>query len=168
MTTPQDWLVDTGARVAHLLDQDIVTIGRDPRSHVVVLDATVSRRHAELVRGAAGWMLTVSGTTGATVNTVRVDGAMALGPGDELQIGTRTFAFIRGALPDDVTPASPEDGSLQDPRLLRTTASLPAIDSAAWRTTAEQKRVPQRSALRWAAGLAVLALALAVTCGRLY
>lgn len=168
MTTPQDWLVDTGARLAHLLDQEIVTIGRDPRSQVVVLDATVSRRHAELVRGAAGWMLTVTGTTGATVNDVRVDGAVAIAPGDLLQIGTRSFTLVRGALPDDVSLASQEDGSLTDPRLLRTTASLPAIDHSAWRATQEHVPVRQRSAIRWAAALAVLGLVLALTCGRLY
>lgn len=161
----QDWLVDVGQRAAHLLDHDIVTIGRDPRSVVVVLDATVSRRHAELVRGAAGWMLSVSGTTGATVNDVRVDAPMAVAPGDLLQIGTRTFQLVRGALPTDVTPATPEDGSLQDPRLFRTTASLPAIDRSQYSTT-EERAVPRRSAIRWAAGLAVAAVLLAMTCGR--
>jgi hypothetical protein len=161
-----DWLVDIGQRAAHLLDADIVTIGRDPRSVVVVLDATVSRRHAELVRGAAGWMLSVSGTTGATVNDVRVDAPVAIAPGDVLQIGTRSFQLVRGALPHDVTPATPEDGSLQDPRLFRTTASLPAIDRSHYATTGERSPVPKRSAIRWAAGLAVGTLLWAMTCGR--
>lgn len=165
--TTTDWLVDTGARLGHRLDQDVITIGRDPRSHIVVLDATVSRRHAELVRGAAGWMLSVSGTTGATVNDERVDAPMAFSPGDVLQIGTRSYRFVRGALPDDVTAASPEDGSLTDPRLLRTTASLPAVDQALLRTTQSRAAVPQRSAIRWAAGLVLGLLVVALTCGRL-
>jgi predicted component of type VI protein secretion system len=162
-----DWLVDTGARLAHRLDLEVITIGRDPRSHVVVLDATVSRRHAELVRGTAGWMLSVSGTTGATVNEMRVDAPVALVPGDVLQIGTRSFRFVRGPLPDDVAPATPEDGSLTDPRLLRTTASLPAVDQAVLRGHQAGRTVPQRSAIRWAAGLAVGMLLVALTCGRL-
>lgn len=166
--TSQDWLVDTGQRVAHLLDADIVTIGRDPRSAVVLLDATVSRRHAELVRGAAGWMLSVTGTTGATVNDTRVDAPVAIAPGDVLQFGTRTFQLLRGALPADVTLATPEEGSLQDPRLFRTTASMPAVDIESLRPVEEPAPPKQRSAIRWAAGLVVAALALAVTCGRLF
>jgi pSer/pThr/pTyr-binding forkhead associated (FHA) protein len=164
----QDWLVDTGQRVAHLLDHDIVTIGRDPRSAIVLLDATVSRRHAELVRGAAGWMLSVTGTTGATVNDVRVDSPVAMAPGDVAQFGTRTFQLVRGALPADVMLASPEEGSLQDPRLFRTTASMPAVDLEALRTTEETAAPKQRSAIKWAAALVVGALVLAVTCGRVF
>lgn len=167
MTDTTDWLVDLGARLAHRLDQDIMTLGRDPRSHVVMLDATVSRRHAELVRGTRGWLLSVSGSTGATVNEVRVDSPVALAPGDELQIGTRTFRFVRGPLPDGVSPATPEESSLTDPRLLRTTASLPAIDKAVFVAMSETRGRPRRSAIRWAAGLAIGALLLALTCSKL-
>ncbi len=96
-----------------------------------------------------------------------MDSPVALAPGDELQIGTRTFRFVRGPLPDGVSPATPEESSLTDPRLLRTTASLPAIDKAVFVAMSETRGRPRRSAIRWAAGLAIGALLLALTCSKL-
>lgn len=167
MTPATDWLIDLQQQVAHPMHGDIVTMGRDPRSHVVVLDATVSRRHAELVRGAAGWMLHVAGTTGATVNDVRVDGPLAVAPGDVVVLGTRSYRLHRGDLPVTVVPAAPADPALQDPALLKTTASLPAVDLAQLRRSGEVSPGPsRRSPIVWAGAAALAAVVLVGTCGR--
>lgn len=124
-----DWLVETGAGWGHALLGDLVTLGRDPRASIVLLDATISRRHAALERDGGAWRLSVHGTTGASLNGTRVDASTPIGDGDVLEIGTRRFTFVRGLLPDGAVPAPPRSALPDDPRLLRTTASMPAIDA---------------------------------------
>lgn len=78
------------------LSGDLVSIGRAPESEVFLDDVTVSRRHAELRRGAQGWSIRDAGSLNGTyVNRRRVDDS-ALRPGDELQIGKFRFAFLVG------------------------------------------------------------------------
>jgi pSer/pThr/pTyr-binding forkhead associated (FHA) protein len=159
----QDWLLDTTAAVAYPLTKSLVRLGRDPRSDVVLLDATVSRRHAELARGVAGWMLTVTGSTGATVNGVRVDAPVAVSPGDTLQLGTKTFTVVRGELPPEVMPvAERPELAEDDPRLLRTTASLPAVSRPTAEIPARQEPAGKMTAMALVAIVAVAIVALAV------
>lgn len=78
------------------LHGDVVTIGRAPESEVFLDDVTVSRRHAELRRGAEGWSIRDAGSLNGTyVNRRRVDDA-PLRAGDEVQIGKFRFAFVVG------------------------------------------------------------------------
>jgi sigma-B regulation protein RsbU (phosphoserine phosphatase) len=86
----------TRVRVA----QPVIRIGRDPGCDVVISEATVSRRHAE-VRWD-GHELTVEdlGSSGGTfVNDGRVQHAVVQ-PGDILRLGPRTEYQVR---PDDVS-----------------------------------------------------------------
>ncbi|MDX2182383.1 MAG: FHA domain-containing protein [Gemmatimonadaceae bacterium] len=159
----QDWLLDAAAGVAYPLTKSLVRLGRDPRSDVMVLDATVSRRHAELARGAAGWILSVSGSTGATVNEMRVDAPLAISPGDTLQLGTKTFTLVRGELPPGVMPVAerPELAD-DDPRLLRTTASLPAISRETLGAPIRQEPAGKMNAMALVAVISVAIVALIV------
>lgn len=75
---------------------DIVTIGRAPESDVFLDDVTVSRRHAEIRRGAEGWSIRDSGSLNGTyVNRVRVEDHRLRG-GEEIQIGKFRFIFWAG------------------------------------------------------------------------
>jgi pSer/pThr/pTyr-binding forkhead associated (FHA) protein len=75
---------------------DIVFIGRSPESEVFLDDVTVSRRHAEIRRGATGWSIRDAGSLNGTyVNRRRVEDQALVG-GDELQIGKFRFGFFVG------------------------------------------------------------------------
>lgn len=86
---------DEGARFE--LDHDLVTIGRSPDSDVFLDDVTVSRHHAELLHGTAGWLIRDKASLNGTyVNRSRVD-QIRLGSGDEVQIGKYRFLFWAAA-----------------------------------------------------------------------
>jgi len=86
-----------GEGTKYHLDKPIIAIGRSPDSDIFLDDVTVSRRHAELRRGAPGWSVRDTGSLNGTyVNRRRVEDR-TLQPGDELQIGKFRFAFLVGA-----------------------------------------------------------------------
>ena len=88
-----------------LLDRATTTVGRHPDSDIFLDDVTVSRRHAELVRGDEGQLVRDLGSlNGSYVNGDRVD-QRRLATGDELQIGRFKLLFVGTTDPDgDVTP----------------------------------------------------------------
>ena len=80
-----------GARLA--LAKDVTTAGRHPQSDLFLDDITVSRRHAEFLRGPEGFRLRdVGSLNGTYLNRERVEDA-ALASGDEVQIGKYKLAF---------------------------------------------------------------------------
>lgn len=80
-----------------LLDRPVTQVGRHPDSDIFLDDITVSRRHAEFVRTAAGYTLKDAGSLNGTyLNRERVD-EMQLGNGDEVQIGKFKLVFLAGA-----------------------------------------------------------------------
>lgn len=86
-----------GARYA--LDDDLVTLGRHPRSTIFLDDITVSRRHAEVHRSQAAYRVRdVGSLNGTYVNRKRVEEA-ALTDGDEIQIGRFKLVFMHGTGP---------------------------------------------------------------------
>ncbi len=75
---------------------DLVSLGRAPEAEVFLDDVTVSRRHAEIRRGAEGWSIRdVGSLNGTYVNRVRVDDQQLRG-GEEIQIGKFRFMFLVG------------------------------------------------------------------------
>lgn len=78
-----------------ILTKDMTTAGRHPESDIFLDDITVSRRHAEIVRGEGGsFKLADKGSLNGTyVNKVRVEEA-DLSNGDELQIGKFKLVFF--------------------------------------------------------------------------
>jgi Domain of unknown function (DUF1707)/FHA domain len=67
-------------------------IGRAPGCQFILADLTVSRRHAELARGADGWMIADLGSmNGTRVNGWRITGPTPVRPGDEIGFGKLRF-----------------------------------------------------------------------------
>jgi pSer/pThr/pTyr-binding forkhead associated (FHA) protein len=78
-----------------LLDQAVTTAGRHPESDIFLDDVTVSRRHAELVRGDDGRfrVVDVGSLNGTYLNRQRIDEG-PLTSGDEVQIGKFRLLFL--------------------------------------------------------------------------
>ncbi len=84
----------TGARYA--LDADLVTLGRHPKSDIFLNDVTVSRRHAEVRRSGARYIVAdVASLNGTYINGDRTEGQELL-DGDEVQVGKFKFVFVYG------------------------------------------------------------------------
>lgn len=70
------------------------TIGRSRSCDVVLDDANVSRKHAEVRPRGGGWIVADLGSTnGVVVNGVRIERAQALKPGDRIELGTLVLTF---------------------------------------------------------------------------
>jgi pSer/pThr/pTyr-binding forkhead associated (FHA) protein len=80
-----------------LLDSDTTTAGRHPSSDIFLDDVTVSRRHAEFVRGDTGFHVRdVGSLNGTYVNRERIDDATLAG-GDEVRVGKYRLVFYPSA-----------------------------------------------------------------------
>jgi pSer/pThr/pTyr-binding forkhead associated (FHA) protein len=89
-----DQVEGAAGRRMHDISEDAVTVGRGPESDLFLDDVTVSRKHAEIVRGNRGYRIRdVGSLNGTYVNRVRVD-AVDLRNGDEIQIGKYRFRFV--------------------------------------------------------------------------
>jgi len=86
-------LVAEGRR--HVVPPGGGVIGRSRECDVVLSDANVSRRHAEIRPGAAGtWEISDLGSTnGVLVNGHRIAAAQLLQPGDRIALGTADIGF---------------------------------------------------------------------------
>jgi pSer/pThr/pTyr-binding forkhead associated (FHA) protein len=85
---------NVGSRFA--LEKDVVQAGRHPDSDIFLDDVTVSRRHAEIARDEAGYVVRDAGSLNGTyLNRQRVESS-PLADGDELQIGTFKLVFLTG------------------------------------------------------------------------
>lgn len=89
-----DQVEGTAGRRMHDIGKDVVTVGRSPQSNLFLDDVTVSRHHAEILRGEGGYRISDSGSLNGTyVNRVRVD-SVDLRNGDEIQVGKYRFKFV--------------------------------------------------------------------------
>jgi pSer/pThr/pTyr-binding forkhead associated (FHA) protein len=86
-------LVAEGRR--HVIPPGGALIGRSRECDVVLADANVSRRHAEIRPAAAGtWTIADLGSTnGVLVNGHRISGLESLRPGDRIALGTADIGF---------------------------------------------------------------------------
>jgi hypothetical protein len=94
-------------------------IGRVAGTAVMLPDATVSRRHAEINRSAAGvGIRDLASANGTYVNGVRLRGARELNDGDEVRIGTVVLRFSNGVASTGTvrSPPPPMEGSTSPAR----------------------------------------------------
>jgi hypothetical protein len=85
-------LVTDGKRL--VIGSGGATIGRSRSCDVVLADANVSRRHAEVRPRGGSWTIADLGSTnGVVVNGVRIERPHALRAGDRIEIGTTTLTF---------------------------------------------------------------------------
>jgi pSer/pThr/pTyr-binding forkhead associated (FHA) protein len=77
---------------------DLITIGRDPESNIIVLnDPTVSRRHAVIHRyGTAFTVRDVGSRNGTYLHQVKLTTESPLPSNEEIQIGVFRMWFIQG------------------------------------------------------------------------
>ncbi len=103
----------TGGRVISLVDGREYTVGaglvfgRDASCDVVIASSEVSRRHAEIVAGDAGYVVTDNSTNGLFVNGERVEGMQILGRADILRIGPEEFRFYADAAAPEAVASPP-------------------------------------------------------------
>jgi len=72
-------------------------IGRSRDCAVVLDDAGVSRRHAELRPDGDGWTIAdLASTNGVLVNGRALQGVQSLHPGDQLELGSTQLVFELG------------------------------------------------------------------------
>ncbi len=86
-------LIAEGRR--HVVPPGGATLGRSRDCDIVLADANVSRRHAEVRPGAAAtWTIADLGSTnGVLLNGHRIAGAQPLSAGDQIVLGTAEIAF---------------------------------------------------------------------------
>ena len=103
----------TGGRLVSLTDgreYTIVTaslvLGREAGCDVVVPGKDVSRRHAEIVASAKGYLLVDSSTNGVFVNDERIQGQRLLARADVIRIGEESFRFYSDQTAPPAGPAA--------------------------------------------------------------
>ena len=78
------------------LQRELTTAGRHPDSDIFLDDITVSRRHVEISRTPAGYVVRdVGSLNGTYLNRERIEES-TLNNGDELQIGKFKLVFFAG------------------------------------------------------------------------
>lgn len=94
---------EDGVEAVFVLDRSPMLVGRAEPGRVdipVSDDPAVSRRHAEILRVAAGWAIRDIGSgNGTRVNGIEVNGAepTPIGPGDVIELGCFSRLEVRGA-----------------------------------------------------------------------
>jgi serine phosphatase RsbU (regulator of sigma subunit) len=90
---PPEWFPLRGERVV---------LGRSSECDLILPDVLLSRRHAELVRGAEGWLLRDLGSlNGTRLNGVRLDQEVLLRDGDVVEVADWSLAYRDTELPSD-------------------------------------------------------------------
>ena len=86
-------LIAEGSR--HVIPPGGALVGRSRECDVVLADANVSRRHAEVLPGAAGtWTISDLGSTnGVRINGRQIEGLAPLAGGDRISLGTAEMVF---------------------------------------------------------------------------
>jgi len=91
-------LVNTRTSKVHVLGGPEVMVGRNPSSHVRVLEKEVSRTHCLLTLVDGGWVLSDAGSMiGTSLNGQRVVEPRRLATGDEIKVGNEVFRFDDGS-----------------------------------------------------------------------
>jgi hypothetical protein len=78
-----------------LLERPLLTIGRGGESDVVINDASISRRHAQIVRQPHGdYVQDLASRNGTTVNGEPLTAPRLLAPGDLIRLGSVALQYV--------------------------------------------------------------------------
>ena len=116
----------SGGRVVSLTDgreyviagQSLV-FGREAGCDVVVSGKDVSRRHAEIVPTARGYVLVDSSTNGSFVNEERIEGQRVLARADVIRLGEEQFRFYADVSTTPTIPTSAPPPHPSEPAVTR-------------------------------------------------
>jgi predicted component of type VI protein secretion system len=88
-----------------VLDQDLLTLGRDPNNIIVINDPQISRHHARVTR-QGDWMVLedIGSTNGTFVNGIRLAKPHTLANGDVVGLGDAVTLTFYGASPAMTEP----------------------------------------------------------------
>jgi RsiW-degrading membrane proteinase PrsW (M82 family) len=114
MNYPKGWIPED--RLVHLLTRNETTIGRALNNDILLMDPTVSREHARLVRDEHGWHI----FNLTTQNTVRVNGrvvpcgsSLPVKPQDFLILGSTILQLVAPQLDADKLTQNDEESIQQ-------------------------------------------------------
>ena len=106
-------LVNTPERITIELNRDVTSLGRLPECEVVLVDALVSRRHAEIRREEKHYRIVdLNSLNGVFINNLRISDEV-LAPGDVITVGGVQILFEDSlpGLPRPATPAADQESS---------------------------------------------------------
>lgn len=131
-----------------LLSDDAISIGRDPVSEIVIDDPEISRHHARLTIGPAGYYLQdMASTNGSFVDGERLGGEpYALSPGQVVMLGSNV-TLVYQAIPEsdplatvvapvsipygeEITPDEPAEPTAQEPPEVEEEVVIAAVVAA--------------------------------------
>lgn len=117
MSNQFQFIVRKGPQVGQVfrLIQDVISIGRDPLSDIVIIDPEISRQHARLAKGIENYTIEDFGSTNGTfINGVRLapNKPTELIPGQLISMGSGVILLYNTV--EDPIPAEPFDSSLSD------------------------------------------------------
>ena len=116
---PARGTLSSGGRLVSLVDgkeyaipEEGITIGRDASADIVVAQTAVSRRHAQVIAAASGYVVNDLSTNGIFVNGEKVASGHALSRADVIRVGTEEFRFYAdlakaGAMAPPAKPGMP-------------------------------------------------------------
>jgi pSer/pThr/pTyr-binding forkhead associated (FHA) protein len=88
-----------------MLDQDSLTVGRDPQNDISISDPQISRQHARITRRGDQMVIEdVGSTNGTYVNGMRLSGPHTLASGDVIGLGDIVTLTYHGVSPSATEP----------------------------------------------------------------
>jgi pSer/pThr/pTyr-binding forkhead associated (FHA) protein len=88
-----------------VLDQDSLTVGRDPHNDISISDPQISRQHARIVRRGDQMVIEDMGSTNGTyVNGLRLSGPHTLAGGDVIGLGDVVTLTYHAVSPSATEP----------------------------------------------------------------
>jgi hypothetical protein len=98
-----------------VLDQDLLTLGRDPNNVIVINDPQISRQHARITHQGGRMVLEDIGSTNGTfVNGMRLTNPHTLANGDVIGLGDAVTLTYYGASPAVTEPLA-ERAQFEEP-----------------------------------------------------
>jgi hypothetical protein len=147
-----------------VLDQDSLTLGRDPGNEIMIGDPQVSRQHARITRqGGLTVIEDLESTNGTFVNGLRLTGPHTLTDGDVISLGDTVTVSYHSA---DIAVTAPLGGQPTGPAAPPSYApppTPPPAYTAAPPPSTQPAEETQRRTWLWG-GCAFLVLLVIVAC----